>query len=103
MPHKLYARPAIEVMVAHYRSRASVDDVRTAVTAACRAMSGAGFAPERIIAALKWLQREAVTESGVSLSDVRIQRVSEQLVPWMIVACFGDSSVRKTPRVLGTR
>lgn len=102
MPHKVHVRPAIDVMTAYYRSRASADDVQTAVTSACRSMSGAGFPPERIVAALKWLQRQAVAESGVGMSDIRIQRVSEQLVPWMIVACFGDSSARKTPRVGGT-
>ncbi|MGI8547895.1 MAG: hypothetical protein ACR2M1_11255 [Gemmatimonadaceae bacterium] len=102
MPHRLYVRPAVETMVAYFRSKASADDVQTAVTAACRAMNSAGFPPERIIPALKWLLREAVAESGVSASDVRIQRVSEQLIPWMIVACFGDSSARKTPRVLGS-
>ncbi|MGI9090528.1 MAG: hypothetical protein ACR2GG_05410 [Gemmatimonadaceae bacterium] len=102
MPHKLYVRPAIDIMTAYFRSRASADDVRTAVTSVCRAMSGAGLPPERIVAALKSLQREAVAESGVSPSDVRIRRIAEQLVPWMIIACFGDSSARKTPRVLGT-
>ena len=85
----------VSIIRRHFEHDATRDEVRSAVKAACIAMSASGVAPQTMLVTLKMAVQTAALEARTVVGRDALRSVTSDLTPWMIDVCFSPSRNRQ--------
>jgi hypothetical protein len=83
------------MLVRYFDGAATLEDVRTAASAACHEMRAQGVEPQAMFAEFRGVIRAAAEHAHTQVDTHTLVTVRERLAPWMVDQCFER---RATPR-----